>query len=144
MIKPEFPLISCSYIVNNSNRISHPCARSFCFAVLAKLAFKTVGVLGVPTSLRDLRMLDLGVSAIMSARSLLLVGVGGHFRSLRPSLVFRKLTWSMAVPNMNWRSGEQTWNKKRMRRWGMIVKNKDLWCSIRDKRGRTWPPYPTE
>ena len=92
MIKPEFPLISSLSIFNSSNKISHPCARSFCLAGLAKLAFKTVGVLGVPTSLRDLRMLDLGVSAIMSARSLLLVGVGGHLRSLSPSLVFSKLT----------------------------------------------------
>lgn len=110
--KPELPLISTSpsSTFKSSKRISHPCTKSFCLAVLAKLAFKTVGVLGVPTSLRDLRILDLGVSAIMSASSLLFVGVGGHLRSLRPSFVFSKLTWSMAVPNMNWRSGVQTWS----------------------------------
>ena len=43
-------------------------------------------------SLRDLRILDLGVSAIMSDKSLLFVGVGGHLRSLIPSLVFNELT----------------------------------------------------
>ena len=91
-IKSEFPLISWSSIFNNSNNISHPCERSFCFAVLAKLAFSTVGVLGVPISLRDLRIVDLGVSAIRSDKSLLFVGVGGHLRSLSPSLVFSKLT----------------------------------------------------
>lgn len=109
-IKLEFPLISWSSDISNSSNISHPCARSFCLAVLAKLAFNTVGVLGVPISLRDLRMVDLGVSAIMSANSLLFVGVGGHLRSLSPSLVFSKLTWSMAAPNINWSSGVQTWN----------------------------------
>lgn len=88
----EFPLISWSSIISNSTNISHPCARSFCLAVFAKLAFNTVGVLGVPISLRDLRMADLGVSAIMSAKNLLFVGVGGHLRSPRPSLVFSKLT----------------------------------------------------
>ena len=60
-----------------------------------------VGVLGVPTSLRDLRILDLGVSAIISAMNLLFVGVGGHLSSLSPSLVFSELIWSIAVPNMN-------------------------------------------
>ena len=79
-------------MISNSSNISHPCARSFSLAVFAKLAFNTVGVLGVPISLRDLRMVDLGVSAIMSAKSLLLVGVGGHLRSPSPSLVFSKLT----------------------------------------------------
>ena len=43
-------------------------------------------------SLRDLRILDLGVSAIMSDKSLLFVGVGGHLRSLSHSLVFNELT----------------------------------------------------
>ena len=91
-IKLEFPFISWSSIISNSSNISHPCVRSFCFAVFPKLAFNTVGVLGVPISLRDLRMVDLGVSAIISAKSLLFVGVGGHLSSERPSLVLSKLT----------------------------------------------------
>lgn len=91
-IKSEFELNSVSSVFNNSINISHPCTRSFCFAGLEKLAFNTVGVLGVPMSLRDLRILDLGVSAIMSDKSLLFVGVGGHLRSLSPSLVFNELT----------------------------------------------------
>lgn len=107
-IKSEFELNSVSSVFNSSINISHPCTRSFCFTGLAKLAFNTVGVLGVPMSLRDLRILDLGVSAIMSDKSLLFVGVGGHLRSLSPSLVFNELTWSMAVPKTNWRSGVQT------------------------------------
>ena len=108
VIRLRFPFNSSSFMVSNSSKIWHPCVKSFCLVILAKLAFKTVGVLGVPTSLRDLRILDLGVSAIISVMNLLFVGVGGHLSSLSPSLVFNELIWSTAVPNMNWSSGVQT------------------------------------
>lgn len=109
VIRLRFPFNSSSFMVSNSSKMWHPCVKSFCLVILAKLAFKTVGVLGVPTSLRDLRILDLGVSAIISVMNLLFVGVGGHLSSLSPSLVFNELTWSTAVPNMNWSSGVQTY-----------------------------------
>lgn len=112
VIKLRFPFNSSSFMVSNSSKIWHPCVKSFCLIILAKLAFKTVGVLGVPTSLRDLRILDLGVSAIISVMNLLFVGVGGHLSSLSPSLVFNELIWSTAVPNMNWSSGVQTFIKQ--------------------------------
>ena len=66
------------------------------------------GVLGVPTSLRDLRTLDMGVFTNCSVISLLLLGVGGHFRTPNSSLFFIRLPDSPHVPNRNCKSGTHT------------------------------------
>lgn len=117
-----------SPVCRRSARISQPCWISLFLSLCEKPAFLTVGVLGVPTSFRDLRTLDLGVSAILSA-NLALVGVGGHFKSLNPSLFLSWFTWSMFVPNTNWRSGVQTLIGRE--EWaGFQYMYKDFWLPV--------------
>lgn len=90
--------------------ISHPCFNSLSLVVFAKLALMTVGVFGVPTSLSDRLAVALGVSN--DEIFLPVFGVGGHFKSPKPSFDLSKLTWSIPVPKINCSSGIQIWNRK--------------------------------